>query len=123
MDTTEIIEVLELYFDGCYEGDGDKITKVFHDSAHVYGHAPDGSLSDTPKADFVKLVSSMPDGTPSYPREDKIISIDFTGENTAIAQVQIRVFNTLFTDMLCFMRVDGKWGVIAKVYSGVSIEV
>ena len=111
-----------MYFDACFEGDGDKMDQVLHQAAHVYGHAPDGSLADMPKNDFIKLVRSMPDDAPPFPREDEIISIDFSGENTAVVRVRLRIFNTRFTDILSFMRLEGKWGVIAKLYSGVTVE-
>jgi len=122
MDTTEIKKVIQLYFDGSYEGDGGKMDQAFHQAAHIYGHNPDGSLKDWPRDEFVKLVGSGPSGRPSFPREDEILSIDFTGENTAVARVKLRVHTTRFTDMLCFMRLDGKWGVIAKVFAGVQVE-
>ena len=121
MDTSGIKEIIDLYFDGSFEGSGEKMDRVFHDAAHIYGHGPDGKLNDMPKDAFVKLVGTKREEAPTFQREDKIISIDFTGDNTAIARVQIRMFNTLFTDMLCFMRIEGKWGVIAKVYSGVTV--
>ena len=122
MDTGEIKEVLELYFDGSFEGDGGKIERVFHNAAHIYGHSEDGRLADMTKDAFIKLVGSIPSDAPSYPREDEIISIDFTGPDTAVARVKLRVFNTRFTDMLCLMRLEGKWGVIAKVFSGATVE-
>ena len=122
MDIDEIKRIIQLYFDGSYEGNRDKMDKVFHQAAHIYGHAPDGSLTDMPRDLFVDRVGSKPADAPSFPREEEIISIDFTGEKTAVARVKLRVFNTLFTDMLCFMCLDGKWGVISKVYSGVKIQ-
>ena len=122
MDAEEIKRVIQLYFDGSYEGDGNKMDQVFHQAAHIYGHAPDGSLNDMPRDQFVARVGTKRDGAPSFPREEEILSIDFTGENTAVARVKLRVFKTLFTDMLCFMRLEGKWGVIAKVFSGVQAE-
>ena len=124
MDSTEIKAVIQTYFNASYESSGEKMSQVFHSAAHIYGHGEAGSLNDMDKSTFVKLV-----GTPrpeshkrEYPRQDEIISIDFTGENTAVARVKLRVGNTLFTDMLCFMRIENKWGVISKVFSGVPVE-
>ena len=122
MDTNGIKEVLQFYFDGSFEGSGEKMERAFHDAAHIYGRSEDGKLTDMPKDAFVRLVGSGPRDRPPYPREDEIVSIDFTGENTAIARVKLRVHNTRFTDMLCFMQLDGRWGIIAKVYSGVMVE-
>ena len=121
MDSSEIRAVIQTYFDAGYEPDGEKMASVFHDAAHIYGHTEDGGLNDMTKQAFVDLVASG-SARPDYPRYDEILSIDFTGENTAVARVKLRVRNILFTDMLCFMRLDGRWAVISKVMSGVPAE-
>jgi hypothetical protein len=122
MDTAEIKKAIQLYFDGCYEGCGEKMAQVFHDAAHVYGHNPDGNLADTPKADFVIRVGSRAADAPAFPREDELISIDFTGENTAAVRLKVRVFNTRYTDILSFMRINGNWVIIAKLFAGIPVE-
>ena len=122
MDADEIKTIIQLYFDGSYEGNREKMEKVFHQAAHIYGQASDGSLNDMPKDMFVNRVGSKPADSPAFPREEEILSIDFTGENTAVARVKLRVFNTRFTDILSFMRLDGKWGVISKLFSGVPVS-
>ena len=122
MDNSEITNVIQTYFDASFESSGEKMSQVFHDAAHIYGHGENGILVDMPKEFFVNLVgTAKPDvPKPAYARQDEIIAIDHTGDDTAIARVKLRVGNTLFTDMLCFMKLDGKWGVISKVYSGVT---
>ena len=124
MDSTEIKGVIQTYFDASFESSGEKMAKVFHDAAHIYGHGENGALNDMDKEFFVNLVGTPRHDSPEseYPRQDEILSIDFTGENTAVARVKLRVRNILFTDMLCFMRLNGKWGVISKVFSGVPVE-
>ena len=124
MDSAEIKGIIQTYFDASFESSGEKMAQVFHDAAHIYGHGENGALIDMDKEFFVNLVGTpRPDSPESvYPRQDEILSIDFTGENTAVARVKLRVRNILFTDMLCFMRLNGKWGVISKVFSGVPVE-
>ena len=121
MDTTELKKAIQLYFDACYEGSEQKMAQVFHDLAHVYGHTPDGNLADTPKSDFVKRVGSRPADTPPFPRENEILSIDFLGEKEAAVRVKVRVSNMRYTDSLSFIFADGKWVIIAKLFSGVSV--
>jgi len=119
MDDSGIKEVIQLYFDGCSEGDTGKIERVFHDAAHIYGHGENGTLVDWPKDAFVKVVGSHESNAQNpTPRHDEIVSIDFTGENAAVARVKISVGKTLYTDVLSFLRLEGKWGVISKMYSG-----
>jgi len=125
MDNSKIREVIQTYFDASYESSREKMAQVFHDAAHIYGRTENGSLNDMDKGFFVKLVATPPDNTPgrAYAREDEILSIDFTGDNTAVARVKLRVGDIRFTDMLCFMCLDGKWGVISKVFSGVPVTL
>ena len=123
MDVSEIKAVIQLYFDAIYENNGGKMEEVFHSAAHIYGHDEDGSLRDIPKETFVKIVASgAPDESiQRLPRLDEVLSIDFTSEYTAIARVKVRVGNILFTDILSFIYLNGKWSVISKLFFGVPI--
>ena len=120
---SKIEAVIKLYFDASYEGNGEKMAQVFHREAHIYGRSQDGALVDTLKDAFVQRVGApRPADRPVFPRHEEIISIDFTGEHTAVARVKLRVGNTLYTDVLSFMELEGRWAVIAKVLSGVPFE-
>ena len=124
MDSNEIKAVIQTYFDAGYECNGEKMREAFHSGAHVYGHNEDGTLNDMDKEAFIKLVESGKPGIPesAYPRHDEIISIDFTGVDTAVAQVKLRVGNIMFTDILSFIRLDTKWSIISKLYAGVPVS-
>ena len=124
MDITEIKSIIQMYFDASFEHNGDKMLEVFHEAAHIYGLGAEGALTDTSRNAFADRVSShkINNSGSIFPRQEEIISIDFTGENAAVARVKLRVMNTVFTDILSFLRVNGKWGVIAKVLSGVPAE-
>jgi hypothetical protein len=123
MDANKIKELLQIYFDVGYDGDGEGMRRVFHDAAHLYLRGEDGELVDWDLDTFVGIVSSNPPGASEngYPRYDEVISIDFTGEHTAVARVKVRVQDTLYTDILSFLRLGDKWGIIAKVPAGVSV--
>ena len=120
MDSNEIKKVLQTYFDACNENCGDKMDSILHNAAHVYGHAEGGTLNDMDKEFFVDLIRSEQPAE-DFPRADEILSIDFTGENTAIARVKLRVGNTLYTDILSLIRLEGKWMIISKLYSGQTV--
>jgi len=123
MKTSEIAAVIQTYFDASYEGSGEKMREVFHSAAHVYGHSGSGALNDMDKETFASLVeSSNHDPNRSgYPRQEEILAIEFTGENTAVARVKLRVRDTAFTDVLSFIRIDGRWSIISKLLSGVPV--
>ena len=122
MDNTEAVkEVIQNYFDGCYFNDGEKIDKAFHKVAHIYGLDEDGKLIDWHRDHFLSMVGApRPEGYKrDHTQQDEILSLDFTGEHTACARVRLRVGRWLYTDVLCLLCLDGKWGIIAKMLSGV----
>ena len=119
MEANEIKAVVQGYFDAGFDCDGKKMREVFHGAAHIYGIGEAGALSDMDIGAFVKLVEKP---SPPYPRQDEILSVDFLGKDTAVARVKTRVGNTLFTDNLSFLRLDGKWKIISKIASGEPAE-
>jgi len=123
MDTSEIKSVIQNYFNACFESSGERFREVFHDAAHIYSGGEGGALNDRDREAFISYVEARKSSgpTPDFPRQEEILSIDFVDENTAVARVKVRVGGMLFTDILSFIRFDGKWMIISKVYSGVPV--
>lgn len=112
----EIEAALQLYFDGLYEGDVDKLARVFHPSA-VLSSATDGSLAQMTCAEYLDLVRSRPSPkSRNAPRVDKVLSIDTSGPNAAVAKVECAVHPRYFTDFNTFAKVDGTWRIVSKIY-------
>ena len=120
MDIDGVKKALEIYFEANTKGSGAKMKEVFHEEAFIYGYSPDGAFNARDLTKFAKVVDdTAPDPTEGpFPPMDDIISIDFTGENTAAARVRVRVANNLYTDVLSFARINGKWCIVSKLYSG-----
>ena len=57
-DVTEVEKVLQVYFDGLYEGDTGKLGQAFHPASHLYSVGADGKAADFPRADWFKMVES-----------------------------------------------------------------
>ena len=55
-DVAAIEKVLQVYFDGLYEGDTKKLGEAFHPSSHLYSAGGDGKAADLPRADWFKMV-------------------------------------------------------------------
>ena len=116
MDENGVRETLQKYFDAGNEANGEKMREVFYPIAHLYSPGKDGTLINWDMDFFAARVSSTKLGFPPY---NEIISIDFINEDAAAARVKVRVMDTLFTDILSLIRIDGKWKIIAKVFTGV----
>ncbi len=50
------------------------------------------------------------------PRTDKIVSIDFSGPNSALAMVELSIPGTDFIDFLSLLKIGGRWRIIAKTH-------
>ena len=55
-DVAEVEKVLQVYFDGLYEGDTAKLGEAFHPASHLYSAGGDGKAADLPRADWFKMV-------------------------------------------------------------------
>ena len=124
MDKSAVESTIQLYFDACYEGSGEKARQAFHPSSHIYGRSPAGELLDSPIEEFAVRVGSNknPPMAQGQQRKDEILSIDFSGENTAVTRVRLLIGKTLYTDILSLAVIDGRWQIIAKLFSGEAFE-
>ncbi len=119
---TEIVEVLKGYFDGFYEGNADKLKKVFHPNCHLY-YAPDGVLQDdSMETVYERVRDRTAPLVAGQARSDQIFSIDRSSSGSALAKVQIAIGDRLFTDYLSLLKIDGRWQIVAKSFSWVSIS-
>ncbi len=116
-DVAEIEKVLQVYFDGLYEGDTKKLGQAFHPASHLYAAGGDGKAVDMPRADWFTMVEGRKSAkTNGSERRDRIVSIDFSGPATAFAKVECQIPPRYFTDYLTLLKADGRWQVIAKAY-------
>lgn len=104
------------YFDGLYLGDTVRLKRVFHPGAQ-YVCASDGSLTRLSMDAYFPVVEARPSpASRSEPRADRILSIEFAGPVTAVVRAECAIGPKRFTDFLSFIRLDGEWRIIAKVF-------
>lgn len=112
----EVVTVLGDYFDGLHHSDADKLGRVFHPQA-IYACGTEGSLTHLTMDQYLPMVAKRPSpASRGEPRRDRIVSIEFAGPVTAFARVECAIGEKRFTDCLSFIRLDGHWRLIAKVF-------
>lgn len=117
----EIVAALPLYFDGFYNGDVAKLRNIFHPSCHL-SHAHDGKLAhDDMETVYARVAGRASPAKNGEARRDVILGIDVSSPTSALARVQIAIGPRLFTDYLNFLKIDGQWRIIAKVFSWVEL--
>ncbi len=115
-DLHNLEAALQLYFDGLYEGDADKLGRVFHAEAHLFSVA-DGKLADLPLEKWFELVRSRGSAKAAdLPRNDWIVHIDRSSPTTAFAKVNCQIPPRYFTDYLTFVKLADGWRIISKTF-------
>src|SRR6202047_1937208 len=122
-EVAAIEKVLQVYFDGLYEGDTKKLGEAFHPSSHLYSAGGDGKAADWPRADWFKMVDGRPSAkAKGSARADRIVSIDFSGPATAFAKVECQPPPRLFPDCLTRLNGDGCWRFTPRPFHAVTKE-
>ncbi len=119
----EILAVLQDYFDGFYASDVDKLKGVFHPDCHLISATGGPLLNDPMDAVYARVAGRRPPAAANQKRLDRVLSIDKSGPEAALAKVQIAIGPRLYTDYLNLLQIDGRWQIISKIYSHVPLAV
>ena len=112
---------LQLYFDGLYHSDTQRLRQVFHPQA-IYACVVDGQLLHYTMDQYFPIVDQRPSpASRAQPRQDRIILIEILGATTAVARVECAIAPKQFQDVLSFLYLDGRWQIIAKVFEGILV--
>jgi len=115
-DIAAIEAVLQTYFDGLYEGDTDKLASAFHPCSHLYWDK-DGVVQDLPREQWFEMVRSRGSAqSRGLARDDRILLLDQSGPETALAKVACQLPPRYFTDYLVFLKTAEGWKIVSKVY-------
>lgn len=118
----EVRAVLGDYFDGLYTCDTSLLARVFHPRA-VYATGDETPpLIRSMEEYFPVVAARVPPASQNAERRDVIDSIEFAGENTAMARVRCTIGARDFVDFLTLMREDGQWRVMSKVFHIASVR-
>ena len=116
-DRQAIEALAQLYLDGLYEGDGDKLARSFHPTSAL-AHERDGALVAVPRDEWIAAVRGRPSPrAQGLPREDEILHIDQSSPTTAFVKLRCQIPPRYFVDYLNLLKVDGRWQVAQKVFT------
>jgi Putative lumazine-binding len=115
-NSINIRAAMTLYFDGIYHSDVALLAQVFHPDA-IYVCATKSPLVYKTMEEYFAIVANREaPASRGEARVDEIVSIDLAGENTAFVKAHCAIGSKYFTDFLTFIRVDGRWQIISKVF-------
>ena len=115
-DRSTIDKVIQLYFDGLYEGDADKIGEAFHPSADLRW-VEKGELQVLTVPDWQDRIRKRPSAkAEGKPREDFIVTMDRADDKTAFVKVKCQLPPRYFTDYLVALKLADGWRIVSKSY-------
>ena len=114
----EIQQVLDLYFEGVYRGDIEKLRQAFHPNALLFGEVNQSPYFKTLEdyLDIVKNRESPAEKGEEFSMEAK--GIDILG-NLAIAKASLQVLNYDYRDLLSLVKTDGRWQIVNKSFMNI----
>jgi hypothetical protein len=116
---TGLVKLLDDYFEVIHAQDLELFDQVFHKHCTLYS-AQGGELVLRPYQVYRDQVAGRQSPKElGNPRADQILEIDQISDTMAWAKVQLQMFGGIMQDYLNFVKIDGKWWIIAKLYEKV----
>jgi hypothetical protein len=115
-DRSSVEAVVNHYFDGLYEGSAEKLGAIFHPTADLRW-LENGELKVLSVPDWLDRVAKRPSAkAEGKPRNDFVMTIDRSDENTAFIKVKCQLPPRYFTDYLVAMKLADGWRIVSKSY-------
>jgi hypothetical protein len=115
-DRSTVEAVIQHYFDGVYEGDVEKLGAVFHPTADLRS-LENGKLRVLTLPVWLDWMKKQPSANAEgKPREDFIVTIDRSDDQTAFIKVRCQLPPRYFTDYLVAMKLRDGWKIVSKSY-------
>jgi ketosteroid isomerase-like protein len=115
-DRSTVEAVVRHYFDAVYEGDADKLGAIFHPSADLRS-LEKGELRVLKMPAWLEYFRKQPSAkAEGKPREDLVVTIDRSDDNTAFIKVRCQLPPRYFTDYLVAMKLADGWKIVSKSY-------
>jgi hypothetical protein len=115
-DRSTVEAVVQHYFDGVYEGDVDKLEAVFYPSADLRS-LENSKLRVLALPAWLDWMKRRPSAkAEGKPREDFIVTIDRSDDQTAFIKVRCQLPPRYFTDYLVAMKLRDGWKIVSKSY-------
>lgn len=112
----EVEALLGRYFDALYESDASALGNVMHPRA-IYATPDEQPLLYRTMDEYLPTVAArQPPASRGDVRRDSVDSIEFAGDDCAMARVRCSMGQRDFFDLLSLVRTEGEWRIIAKIF-------
>jgi hypothetical protein len=114
-ETTAIEAIVQDYFLGMYEGDVERLRRIFNPQCWLFGENRNGS-HEFPLSGFLDQIASEPvPKTEGEPFDMRLVSVDRTSA-VAVAKVEVRYQDRRYTDYLTLQKAAIGWSIVGKLF-------
>jgi protease I len=115
-DEAAIRQTVQYYFDGGTNRDSVALRKAFHPDARML-FAKDQKLVVVPIGEYIaRVAGERPERGQVDSTRKRVTSVDVTGD-AAIARVELQRPETVITDYMSLLKVDGRWQIVNKIFT------
>ncbi|MVO16953.1 nuclear transport factor 2 family protein [Parasedimentitalea huanghaiensis] len=114
----ELFDAVQVYFDGLFHCDTDKLNAVFHESSSLFD-AETGEIFAEPIAPFIRDVGLNEPNSPAnlgQAPESEILMIDWLSPKCATVKIRIRAREKVYQDHLGFVKGSDGWKIVSKIW-------
>ena len=114
-EAAAIEALVQDYFLGMYEGDVERLRRIFHPQCWLFGENRNGS-HEFPLSGFLDQIASEPiPKAEGEPFDMRLVSLDRTG-SVAVAKVTVRYQGRQYTDYLTLQKAAADWSIVGKLF-------
>ena len=114
-ETAAIEALVEDYFLGMYEGDVERLRRIFHPQCWLFGESRGGNHK-FPVSGFLDQLASQPAPKAEGEAFDmRLVSIDRT-RSVAVVKDEVLYQGRQYTDYLMLQKTDAGWMIVNKTF-------
>ncbi|HTI89913.1 MAG TPA: nuclear transport factor 2 family protein [Puia sp.] len=119
-DSSAIIETLNIYFKGIYEGDVTLLAdKVYYPGTLLFGDVKGQPYFKTLPQYLEGVKNRQSPKDSGKPFKGEIISIEIVN-SIAVAKVRVQMYDFNYSELLSFHKLDNRWVIVNKMISDLS---
>ena len=112
----DLLEAINLYFEGIHKCDVTKLKKVFHKNSSLFD-ADNGKIFVETIDSFLKDVSKRTSpASVGQKMKAEVLMIDYLSDTSATVKIRIQAHKNVFVDHLAFVKDLNGWKIVSKVW-------
>lgn len=120
--STEIVSVIENYFEGIYKGDVELLRSVFHRDTLLFGNIKGIPYQKNVDGYLAVVATRKSPEVLNEPFQMEVLSIEVIG-TIALAKVHVPMLGYNYYDYLSLLKLDQEWKIVSKLFTHVDEHV